>query len=389
MYPLKDAIDLSMSISNTYFELTGNVLHVKKLMTKTFEIPFINMKPMTKSSLGGDILGGEDADTGLTGEFTLETESDEDNANYYEQIEKSFENILSEDGKFSINKYTGTLVVTDFYKNVQVAKTVIQNLKDFIGKQVLIDAKIMEVILNNEHQLGINWQKAWTPGDGSLSISQMGGQTSSVAGVLASPLTGAVATTMAYSKNSFSSIIQAMETAGSIEVVSNPRIKVLNGQTGIISSGNKVPYWDKEVEADTVDAAGVITKGETTYNRTDVLNGITLGVSPIIKKNGEVLLNIVPIVTNIEGETSFMDDGKVVATAPIINVKEVGTTILTKHNDMVIIGGLISSVKKDFEYKTPLLGDIPALGAFFKRTEKVTEKRELVIMLKIEVGENR
>ncbi len=206
---------------------------------------------------------------------------------------------------------------------------------------------------------------------------------------VASPLNGAVATTMSYTKGAFNAVLQAMQTAGSIEVVSNPRLKVLNGQTGIISSGNKIPYWTKEYDYEWVEDPNDPTKKvyekTISYEKTDVLNGISLGVSPIIKKNGEVLLNIVPIVTNIEGESTFTDNGTVVATAPIINVKEVGTTILTKDNDMIVIGGLISSIKKDFEYKTPLLGDIPGLGHLFKRTEKKMEKRELVIMLKIKV----
>lgn len=387
--PLKDAIELAMSISNTYFELKGNVLHVKKLATKTFEIPFINMTQSTTSELGGDILGAGDADTGLAGEFTLSSETNEDNTDYYTQMEESLENILSEDGKFSLNRFTGTLVVTDFNKNVKLVEKVVNNLKDFLGKQVLIEAKIMEVILDNEHQLGVNWQNAWTPDGGSLSLGQtVNGGTLGTA--IASPLAGGVATTMSYSKNGFMSMIQAMESAGTIEVVSNPRVKVLNGQTGVITSGSKIPYWDKEIAPDTLDKDGVVTaKGATTYNRTDVLNGITLGVSPIIKKNGQVILNIVPIVTNIEGETTFSDDGAIVAMAPIINVKEAGTTILTKDNDMVVIGGLISSIKKDFEYKTPGLGDILGLGVLFKRTEKIVEKRELVIMLKIDVEENR
>ena len=388
--PLSDAIDLAMNISNTYFSLKGNVLHVKKLATKEFYIPFINMTQTLNTELGGDILGAGDTDSGIAGEFTLESETNEDNADYYEQLEESLTNILSEDGKISLNRFTGTLVVTDFKHNVDIVESVVNNLKSFLGKQVLIEAKIMEVILDNEHQLGVNWQNAWTPDGGSLSIGQTV-QGGTLAGAIASPLAGGVATTMAYSKNSFFSMIQAMESSGTIEVVSNPKIKVINGQTGVITSGNMIPYWDKEVAPDTYDINGIMTaKGAVTYNRTDVLNGISLGVSPIIKKNGDVILNIIPIVTNIEGETTFLDDnGQVVAKAPIINVKEVGTTILTKDNDMIVIGGLISSVSSDFDYKTPGLGDVPMFGNLFKRTEKIVEKRELVIILKIDVEENR
>ena len=394
--PLQDALDITMNISNSYVEVQGNIMHVKKIMTRTFEIPYINMSPATNSALGGDLLGANEQTSGLAGDYSLEYASDKDKSDFYLQIENSLGNILSENGKFSINKFSGTLVVTDHRKNIQQVEKVIENLKKFIGKQVLIEAKIMEVILNNEHQLGVNWQKSWADVEGgALSLGQNMNDATAAFGTtgLLSPLSGGIATTMAYTTESFNGLIQAMETAGSIEVVSNPRLKVMNGQSGVLSSGSMIPYWTKEVTSTAVTnpTTGVTsyTNPETTYEKTDVLNGISLGVMPIIKENGEVLLNVIPVVTSIEGDKTVVDASGEVARAPIINVKEAGTTILTKDNDMIVIGGLISSVKKDYEYKTPGLGDIPWLGNLFKRTEKKVEKRELVIILKIDVDERK
>lgn len=394
---LQDALDITMNISNSYAEIKGNILHVKKIMTKTFEIPFINMSPTAKSALGGDLLGANEQTSGLSGDYSLGYESDEDKSDFYLQIEESLKNVLSENGKFSINKFSGTLVVSDHRKNIQQVEKVIDSLKKFIGKQVLIEARIMEVVLNNEHQLGVNWQKGWADVEGgALSLGQnLNDATTAFGGTtgLLSPIGGTVATTMSYTTRNFDAVIQAMQTAGSIEVVSNPRIKVMNGQSGVLSSGNMIPYWNKEVEFTQVTdpTTGAVSNGpgEITYEKTDVLNGISLGVSPIIKENGEVLLNVVPVVTSIEGDKTLNDANGEVARAPIINVKEAGTMILTKDDDMIVIGGLISSVKKDFEYKTPGLGDIPWLGNLFKRTEKKIEKRELVIILKIDVDERK
>lgn len=396
--PLEDALDIVMDISDSYFEIKGNILHVKKYMSRIFELPFINMKPKTTFSLGGDIVGTDETQEAadISGEFTIENESDEDLVNYYEQLEKSFENLLSEEGKYSMNKFSGTLIVTDYKRNVLLVEKMINNLNKFLSKQVLIDAKIMEVVLNNEHQLGVNWDKAWTvaSGAGSLVLSQSLSAASStqfLSGVN-NPVTGGIASTLSYTTSNFNGVIQAMELAGDIEVVSNPRLKVLNGQSGIIMTGNKVPYWEKEVSYATTESTTtpgeLVTTPTITYERTDVLDGITLGVTPIIKSNGDVLLNIVPIISTIEGETSFSDGTQIVATAPIVNIKEVGTTVLTKNNDMIVIGGLISSRKANIRTKTPALGDIPAVGNLFRRTETNSEKRELVIILKIDVNGN-
>ncbi|MEA3353532.1 MAG: hypothetical protein U9Q33_06935 [Campylobacterota bacterium] len=387
--PLQDALDIAMDISNTYVELRGNIMHVRALMTKTFEIPFINLSPKSSSSLGGDLLGSAGGANNLTGQFSMQYDSNDDTGDFYKQVEESLKNIISADGKYSLNKFSGTLVVTDYRKNVQQVETVINSLKEFISKQVLIEAKIMEVILNDSHQLGVNWHQAWSNIQGGDLVI---GQTLNTGINSLLPIDSTVAASIRYTKDSFDGVLQAMQSAGTVEVVSNPRIKVMNGQSGVLSSGSMIPYWEKQVEyveaTNAAEGSTTALQPEITYTKIDVLNGISLGVTPIIKKNGRVLLNVVPIVTNIEGDKILSDSSGEVARAPIINVKEAGTTILTKDDDMVVIGGLISSVTRDENSKTPALGDAPLIGNMFKNTNRSVEKRELVIILKIDIDES-
>ena len=381
--PLLDAIKLAVDTAGYYYQIQGNILRIKKLMTKTFEIPFINIKPQTSYEIGGDMLGstGEN-ELDIKGEFIIKNETESKNLDYYKQLDLSIKNILSPDGKYTINKYTGSLIVTDHKDNLQTIENIINNLKKFFGKQVLIDAKIMEIVLNKEHQLGVNWQKTWNDlNNGTLVMGQSLNVASALSSVtLANPISSSFASSIKYSSSTFESIIQAMQSAGKIEVISNPRLKVLNGQSGIILSGEKVPYWEKKVEYTQETDPNNITKSiltpTITYKRNDVLNGISLGVMPIIKNNGDVILNIVPIIADIQSEKIFTDDGNIVATAPIIEVKEVATTILTKDGDMVVIGGLISSRNSKLEVNTPGLSNIPLVGNLFKRMEKEEEKRE-------------
>jgi MSHA biogenesis protein MshL len=402
---LQDALDITMNITDSYVELKGNILHVKNVMTRSFELPFINMSPTTSSELGGDLLGSNGAGS-LAGDYSMSYESDDDNGNFYLQLEESIAGILSEEGKFSINKFSGSLVVTDKRKNVEEVEKVVKNLKKFLSKQILIEAKVMEVILNDGHQLGVNWQKAWqniNSGQGTLTLgSNLSGnsgtlsQTPNIAGgnafnsAIGTAINGAIATSMSYTTGSLESIIQAMETAGTVEVVSNPRIKVMNGQSGVLASGNVVPYWEKEVTyVQTTQGNTTTTTPEITYNKTDVLNGISLGVTPIIQEDGDVVLNVVPVITTIDGEKVLTDANGEAATAPIINIKQAGTTVITKHGDMVVIGGLISTRKTSNENKIPYLGDVPVAGNLFKNQSSSYEKRELVIILKIDVDERK
>jgi MSHA biogenesis protein MshL len=386
--PIEDALDIAMDISNTYVELRGNIMHVKAFMSKTFEIPFLNITSKSSSSLGGDLLGSAGEANTLTGKYSMQYDSDDDTGNFYKQIEESLKNTLSTEGKYSLNKFSGTLVVTDYRRNIKQVEKVIESLKNFISKQVLIEAKIMEVILNDTHQLGVNWEQAWSNvAGGNLVLGQK--LNSGINALL--PIDSTVAASIKYSKDSFAGILQAMQTAGTIEVVSNPRLKVMNGHSGVLSSGNMIPYWEKEVEyveaTNAAEGSTAALKPEITYNKVDVLNGISLGVTPIIKENGKVLLNVVPIITNIEGDKILNDANGEVARAPIINVKEAGTTIVTQDDDMVVIGGLISSIAKNENAQTPGLGDAPFFGNLFKRSDRNIEKRELVIILKIDIDE--
>lgn len=379
---IKDAIDMVMDISDIYFELKGNILYVKKFRTKTFSVPFINMKlTSASSSLGGDILGKGRTNTsgssGLSGSSRYEYSADVANSDFYQQLINLLDKVKSKEGSYSLNKFSGILTVTDLNSKVKQIENLIKQMAKFINKQVLVDAKIMEVILDDKHQLGINWNVVGELSDGILTFNQ------------AMPVTGSISS-LTYTKENFQGIISAMQSSGEIEVVSNPRIKVLNGQIGMLASGSMEPYWEKEISYSEIINAENEKEyiPQVVYNKIDVLDGISLGVTPIIKEDGTVLLNIIPIITNIEGEKIFYDDSKQVASAPIINVKEVGTTVTVKDNEMIVIGGLISSKDITNEYQIPILGDIPVLGLLFQSHDIRHQKRELVIILKINIQKN-
>jgi MSHA biogenesis protein MshL len=247
---------------------------------------------------------------------------------------------------------------------------------------VLIEAKILEVSLNDTHQLGVDW--ATLPGAiGDFTLGQaLGLENFKKGGVLA------------YNDKHLNAIITALDTAGDVQTLSNPRIKVASGQSALITSGKLVPFWDLEVTPGTT-TNGVTTPALYEYTRRDVLDGLSLGVTPKITEEGQIILNIIPVTSSIEGEKTlegFTSSGDTtttgtVATAPIINIKEAGTIIYAKDNDLVLIGGLISNTKKDYRESVPLLGEIPYAGALFSRTDTKDEKRELIILLKLNLVE--
>ncbi len=382
----EDALDTVMELSGCSYTLKNGMLYIKQYTTKTFTIPYIHTQSSFDSTLGGDMLGGGDSGSSsgsVSGKFALSYKNPVESNDFYKQIETNIKELLSPNGKFTLNKFTGTLVVTDTKKSLDTIDDMLKRIKKSASRQVLIEAKILEVTLNDTHELGVDW--ATLPGAlGDLTLTQTLG------------LAGPTAGKMIYSDKHMAAVITALDTAGDVQTLSNPRIKVSSGQSALFTSGQIVPFWDLQVTPGT-NISGVYTPPLYEYTRRDVLDGLSLGVTPKITEDGQIILNIVPVTTSIDGEKTLEgpigsgDTGEVttgtVATAPIINIKEAGTIIYARDNDLVLIGGLINNVKKDERESIPVLGELPYLGALFSRTHQKDEKHELVILLKLNLVE--
>ncbi|WP_029521125.1 secretin and TonB N-terminal domain-containing protein [Persephonella sp. IF05-L8] len=397
--PAQTALDIITSLAGVYYEIKGNVIYIKATTTKTFHIPYIHTNSKYKADLGGDVLGSSayrggttgtttggvpltgtgrttsTSTSNLSGRFSLQYETPEDINDYYQEIETTIRDILQINStsqqnslnSYTLNRFTGVLIVTATRDKMEKIENFIKILKKETKKQVLIEAKIIEVTLNNEFRYGIDW---------NLLMRNFLGTGASVNVVQSLALGTSYGQVLVTGKD-FQSILNALASVGSIETLSNPRIRVLNGQTALISSGIVIPFWEKEINTVT----GTAVTQQVNYIRTSILNGILLGVTPYIG-DGEILMNIIPVSTRIEDVRQLIDNGQVVAEAPVLNIKEAGTVVKVKDGDLIIIGGLIGTEERKIESKVPGLGDIPGIGALFKRYETVKTKKELIIFLR-------
>ncbi|NPA11268.1 MAG: hypothetical protein GXO62_03405 [Epsilonproteobacteria bacterium] len=383
--PLKEALDTLMDITGYYYKIKGTILYIKKYDTKIFKIPYLRSTSSYKSTLGGDVIGSNTQNStdntnggGVKGDYSLNYETKDKDNDFYAQLESNIKLLLSKSGKYTLNKFSGTLMVYDTKENLKKIERFLNHLKKATSKGVLIEAKILEVSLNKSHSLGINWNKVFSSvAGGSASMTQTLG------------LSDAIAGTLQYNTESFNMLIQAIAQNGKVKTLSNPRIRVLNSQSAIILSGNILPFWEKKVDYTTVtNGSTTSTVPEVTYTRRDVLDGISLGVTPIIKDDNTIILNIVPVSSSIVDVITYKDDNQIVGIAPKLNIKEAGTVIRAKDNDLIVIGGLIGNKKQKTKTKVPFFGDLPIIGGFFSRTEENNEKRELVILLRLRIVNN-
>lgn len=387
----KDTLDIIRDLADISYKEKNNILYIKSTETKIFYIPYIQALSSYNVDLGGDVLGSIGTSGGggfggqvggvggyggggyssggtLTGNFSLKYEKDTDLGDFYSQFEENIKNLLSNNGKYTFNRMTGTLIVTDKVKNIKRIEKFLQKLKKELQKQVLIEAKIVEVYLNDSWSYGIDWSAlfAKTFGDNrTITLSQTLALPNSAGQLVVTGL-------------HFNAILNALAQTGKVETLSSPRIRVLNGQNALISTGTVTPYWEKQIN--TLATTGT-SQQQVSYIRSSVLDGILLGVSPFINDDGTITLNIIPVSTKIRGEKQLLDNNQVVAQAPIIELKEAGTVVRVKDGNTVIIGGLISTDKQTDEKKVPLLGDIPYIGNLFKQKSVSKQKKELIIFL--------
>jgi type II secretory pathway component GspD/PulD (secretin) len=172
------------------------------------------------------------------------------------------------------------------------------------------------------------------------------------------------------SAEDFRVIMDMLKTFGDVKTLSTPRIMATDGQEAKILVGSKKAYV-----TDTVTQTNSGTNTAEQVQFVDV--GVKLYVTPTINKDGFITMKIRPEVSSTTSNYTTAQGN----TVPIVDTSEAETSVLVKDGVTVVMGGLMKNEKNKSTYKLPLLGEVPFLGALFRRTEDVTTKTELVIFL--------
>lgn len=227
-------------------------------------------------------------------------------------------------------------------------------------EEVHIEAKIIQVTLNDDYKLGIDWDYVKkVEMAGNFNILPVDDSTRG--DIKVGMLTG----------ENYNVLIEALEEIGVTEVLSSPRIAVVNNKEAKILVGTTKPYVTSST---TTPASGPTTTAET-VNFIEV--GVKLFVTPTIHKDGFITMKIKPEVSSAAEDITTGNQNKI----PIVVTTEAETTVLVKDGVTIVIGGLIEEEKTTNTSKIPLFGDIPFLGYLFKNTDDSISKREIVIFL--------
>lgn len=292
---------------------------------------------------------------------------------FWENLEKNIRDILAERPDYPpaqvvIHKESGMVSVKATQKEHQRIADFIEKVGIASQRQVLIEATIVEVLLNNSYQQGIDWSRI--TGRGALSF---------IGNTLKTP------TNLTYTRAEDTQIILSLlETFGQTRVLSSPRLAVMNNQTALLKVVENYVYFN--VKADTVSTANVGTS--TTYTTTPqtVSVGLVMGVTPQISDNDVVMLNVRPTITQIGREVADPNPDLraqgIENLLPVIRTREIESVLRVKSGHTAILGGLMEDKTAQTRAGVPLLGRVPVLGEIFHNRQEEKEKSELIIFLR-------
>ncbi|MGM0907127.1 MAG: pilus (MSHA type) biogenesis protein MshL [Pseudomonadota bacterium] len=283
------------------------------------------------------------------------------------------------DGNVVLSPQAGIVSVTASPSKLRAVGDFISVLESRLQRQVILEARIIEVTLNDGYQQGINWSDMASSSAG-FDV-EFNGVTPSNA--TSAAIGGLFGLTYEDPSNNFSGMIEMLQTQGTVQVLSNPRVSASNNQKAVIKIGED-EYFVTDVTSRTVLNTGGASSSDSDIEFTPFFSGISLDVTPQISDDGEVILHVHPSVVETSEQEKVITVSGEESVLPLArsNIRESDTIVKARNGEIVVLGGLMQTTNSEEVGKVPLLGDIPLLGELFTNRRNLQEKKELVILLK-------
>lgn len=290
---------------------------------------------------------------------------------------------------YNINKQAGVISVLATERQHRNITAYLENVRKTASAQVLIEAKIVEVTLNEQYKSGIDWATLSSKGPGiQLTGNFTGGLDKTTADFIK---IGRLDKT-----NSLSSSVGLMDSFGVTRTLSSPRLHAINNQQAVLTFAENEVYFTLQVEEQKDNA----TDGKTTLTVNSILNSVPIGVilalQPSINLDTqEITMNVRPTLSRVTGTVSDPGVDIIVArnqsdtTAtpikseiPVVEVRELDSILKIKSGDVMVIGGLMKEVNANTDKGVPGVSRVPMFGNLFKSVDKKNDVVETVIFIK-------
>ena len=395
-----------------------------RLQAKIYQINYLNIQRTGSSSTlvssGALTTSGSNNDgdssnrrgsssSGSTSVYGTEIQTQQPETLFWVELQSSITAIVGEGGgrNVVINPQSGVVVVRALPSELREVETFLRATQLIVQRQVILEAKIIEVRLNSKHQSGINWAGMLNPGNDSINIAQIGGgsvlvnesgvsdiasaqsnlgldRTIDGADLLDTTLTSAFGGvfSMALNVGDFAAFIELLKTQGAVQILSSPRVSTLNNQKAVIKVGQD-EFFVTDISTNNISSASTTTIIPD-VTLTPFFSGIALDVTPQISEAGDVILHVHPSISEVIDQQKTVTIGSLVQSLPLAlsTVRETDSVVRARSGQVIVIGGLMQNSIDDNEASPGDIDEIPVVGRLFKHTNNRSVKSELVILLK-------
>ncbi|BAV32717.1 general secretion pathway protein GspD [Sulfuricaulis limicola] len=416
-----EALNVIRQVYGYEYRRDGNRFFIlgSDMQTRMFPVNYLNLsrKGMsdTRVSASGLTATGATAGSGAATTTTqgasgvqIQTQTQ---ADFWKDLTTALTAIVGADGgrKVIINPQAGIVLVRAMPDELRLVEEYLGVTQGSMNRQVILEAKIVEVQLKDGFQSGINWAGIANKNGKSYTVGQVGGGTSlgntglseiaantgnlnPTTGIF-SPISGTNSSafggvfTLAIQANNFAAFFELLKTQGDLNVLSSPRVSTMNNQKAVIKVGTDSYFVTKQ---DTTGASTATGQPTVSTELSPFFSGIALDVTPQIDEAGNINLHIHPSVSEVSEKLITVASNQTISTA-LSSVQESDNIVRAGSGQIIVIGGLMKEASTDDNASVPVLGDIPLIGNLFKHKKVTRIKRELVILLKptvINVGQD-
>ncbi|KMQ73533.1 pilus (MSHA type) biogenesis protein MshL [Marinobacter subterrani] len=400
-----EVMDIAADLYGLDITRTGRLFRVdaNQIETRLFPIDYLHFKRRGGSetrvssgqvtSAGSSNSGGSGnygiADGGGSGEIrnvvgtTISTETASD---FWQGISDALNMIVRGEGsQVVVNPEAGLVMVRAGTKNLELVEEYLRRTELIMQRQVILEAKILEIALNEGYQQGINWAdiqsaSGITASDGlpeDFTAQSLAGQviqTSDIGGLFSASVR----------MGDFTGLIQLLGKQGNVQILSSPRISTVNNQKAVIKVGTD-EFFVTDIDFNENNSAVTATdQTSTSVELTPFFSGISLDVTPQISEDGIITLHVHPSVSEVNDQEKLITIGDQDVTLPLASstVRETDSVIRAESGQIVVIGGLIQNRSEDDVSAVPFFSEIPLVGELFKQKRFQSRKSELVILLR-------
>ncbi len=272
-----------------------------------------------------------------------------------------------------INPDAGIVVVHAYPVELREVGHYLNNIQNSMQRQVILEAKILEVQLSNSYKAGINWQ--------AIGLVQVGNTAEVMPGGAFSGMLN-----LTFGGGNFQQMINLLANQGDVQVLSSPRVDTINNQKAVIKVGQD-NFFVTSVTSNVTPSSSSATTSSS-VGLTPFFAGITLDVTPEISDAGNIILHIHPSVSTVTQQNQTIDlgtQGNITLPLAESTIRESDSIVRAQNGQIVVIGGLMQNATQEQLAETPGISRVPYVGTLFRNTNQLSNRSELVILLRASV----